>query len=76
MAGGGPVRPLQPTRATRDPGTVLSSTSTFSGDKTAPFFNFLNAVAALVFSRKHPSDLPPSPVGSIHPFLTPLTLSL
>jgi hypothetical protein len=52
--------------------------STFSSNETTPFFGFLGAAAALVFScKKHPLDLPLSslyPAGSIHPFLTPLTL--
>ena len=73
-----------PARARRDPAPSSPppppmATSTFSGDETAPFFGFLGAAAALVFSCKHPSDLCPYlfPAG-IHPFLTPppLTLSL
>jgi V-type H+-transporting ATPase proteolipid subunit len=36
--------------------------SVFSGDETAPFFGFLGAAAALVFSCKpSPPDLPPPP---------------
>jgi len=48
----------------------IKMSSAFSGDETAPFFGFLGAAAALIFSCAFPVPIPPFPIRAIKRFPT------
>jgi hypothetical protein len=57
-------------REEQEPGEKSKMSSVFSGDETAPFFGFLGAAAALVFSCAFPHPHPPLTVLPIKRFRT------